>query len=86
MKRSASYYEYTLDQSMEIIRTLQESAQCCQIEEIPGLLSIRKVKAKEKTKNTRVSEVYGSMECKKVLELTTKIQKERRRKKQYEIV
>jgi hypothetical protein len=67
---------------MEINRTLQKSERSCPIEDIPWLMTIRKVKPKEKTKNVRVTQVYGSMEGKHILELTGKIRREKEEKEE----
>ena len=50
------------------------------IEEIPGLLCMKKVKPKESTKNVRLTQVHGSMLAKDILTLAESIKEEKERK------
>ena len=59
-KGSALYYKHKFEQSQEIIKKCHEEA--LQLEDIPGLLTVSKVKPKQLCKSsTRVTQVHGSM-------------------------
>ena len=78
---SAAYYRDKFLKAQEIIRNLQN--QTITLDEIPGFLEVAKVKPnKEATKSTRVTQVCGSMEGKKVLELTEQIKQQKQDKLQ----
>ena len=68
---SAAYYKKKFLKAQKIIGDLQNES--ITLEEIPGLLKVSKVKPKETSKNTRLTQVCGSMEGKKVLELTEQL-------------
>ena len=64
--KSSPYWENKFDQALDIIQALRESS--INIQEIPGFLSIQKVKPKLSKSTTRVTQIYGSMKAKTVLE------------------
>lgn len=62
-KYTKQYYTQKLENSLETIQKLEDSFKSTPLEEIDGLLTIKKVKPKPKvTSNMRVTQVYGSME------------------------
>jgi hypothetical protein len=65
-RNSAQYWENKYYQAVSIIETLNEST--INIQEVPGFMSIQKVKPKLSKSNTRVTQVHGSMKAKMVLD------------------
>ena len=82
---SAPWYQFKLNKAQEIIDGLNKSSKI-DLNEIPGLLSIKKVVPKDvASKNVRVTQVYGSVEGNKILEVVEKVkmkkdEKEKKRK------
>ena len=52
----------------------KHSEQSLQIEDVPGLLNVNKVKPKTPKDNVRVTQVHGTMEGKKILEKSSRNQ------------
>ncbi|XP_065672342.1 uncharacterized protein LOC136090155 [Hydra vulgaris] len=71
-KNSAQYWKEKFERSQELIQELSEKS--IQLEEIPGLLTVQKVKPKVSKLTTRVTQVHGSMKGKNVLDLVKVIQ------------
>jgi hypothetical protein len=65
-RNSAQYWENKYYQAVSIIETLNEST--INIQEVPGFMSIQKVKPKLSKSKTRVTQVHGSMKAKMVLD------------------
>ena len=70
-KNSAAYWKGKFDASQRLVRELSEKS--LQLEEIPGLLSVQKIKPKLSKKTTRVTQVHGSMTGKNVLQIVQSI-------------
>ena len=71
------------EQSQKNIQNCYEK--CLKLDDIPGLLTINKVKPKELTKkSTRVTNVHGSMEGQDILARAEIVQKEKEKKKEAE--
>ena len=64
---SLEYWKFMCQKYKEIIKEGYEKS--LRLEDIPGLLTVNKVKPKDlqKTKNTRVTNVHGSMEAEDIL-------------------
>ncbi|XP_066924340.1 uncharacterized protein [Clytia hemisphaerica] len=79
---SVEYWKCMCEQYQGIIKDGYEKS--LKLEEIPGLLSIKKVKPKEleKTKNIRITNVHGSMEAQDILSRVEAIEKEKQKKEQ----
>jgi len=71
-RNSAQYWKAKFGRSQELIQELSEKS--IQLEEIPGLLTVQKVKPKMTKVTTRVTQVHGSMKGKNVLEMVKVIQ------------
>eukprot|EP00111_Clytia_hemisphaerica_P010398 TCONS_00030366-protein len=56
---SAEYWKSKFEQAQNLIKDLGEKS--IALEEVPGLLSIKKVKPATEKKSVRVTNVYGSM-------------------------
>lgn len=69
---SARYWEEKFNQAIDIINDLQEKS--IELQEIPGLMSIQRVKPKLSKKNTRVTQVHGSMKANRILDLVKGIE------------
>ena len=87
-KNSAEYWKKKFEASQEIVKQLSETS--IQLEQIPGLLTIQRVKPKLSKKSTRVTQVHGSMTGKDVLSMVKTIkekkendEKEKEAKKQH---
>lgn len=78
---SAEYWKFMCTEYQKILKDGYERG--LQLEEIPGLLTVKRVKHKElnKTKNTRVTNVHGSMEAQDILSKVEAIEKEKKEKK-----
>ena len=78
-KGSAMYWKAKFEMAQQLIHDCNEKS--LRLEEIPGLLTVQKVKPKQLTKPfTRVAQVHGSMEAEDVISLVKSIkeQKEQR--------
>ena len=64
--------------AINMIDELQERS--IQFREIPGFMTIQKVKPKMKSKNTRITQVHGTMNVKKVIELLKGIEEKKEEK------
>ena len=74
-----SYWKHKFEQAMKAYS--KNSEQSLQIEDVPGLIKIPKVKPKTPKENVRVT-VYGSMEGKQILEkVADKLEKEKAKKR-----
>ena len=62
---SAEYWKAKYEQAMSIIDERREES--INIEEIPGVMTIQKVKPKTSKKSTRVTQVHGSMKGRDIL-------------------
>ena len=62
IKNSVEYWKDKFEQAQNIIRELSEKS--IALDEVPGLLSVRKVKPADEKKSVRVTNVYGSMRAK----------------------
>ena len=62
---SSQYWQDKFNQAMGIIDELHEKS--IVLKEIPGFLPVQKVKPKLSKKNTRITQVHGSMKAKNVL-------------------
>lgn len=80
---SADYWKSMYEQSQAIIHESYEKS--LKLEDIPGLLTVNRVKSKElnKNKNTRVTNVHGSMEGQDVLKLVESIENEKKEKQNH---
>ena len=74
-KNSAEYWKAKFEASQDLIKELSEKS--IQLEEIPGLLTVQKVKPKLSKTTTRVTQVHGSMKGKNVLELVQSIKEKK---------
>ena len=73
-KGSACYYKHKFEKSQEIIKK-------CHQEDIPGLLTVSKVKPKQLPKSSmRVTEVHGSMEGQNIIDQVKVLNDEKERK------
>ena len=63
-KGSVSYWKEKFDQAQSLIREMSEKS--LQLEEIPGLLTFKKVKPNLTKNSVRVTQVHGSMRAKDV--------------------
>ena len=80
-KGSALYYKHKFEQSQEIIKKCHEEA--LRLEDIPGLLTVSKVKPKQLCKSsTRVTQVHGSMEGHDIIDQVKVLNDEKERKKE----
>ena len=70
-KNSAAYWKAKFEKFQQLIKELSEKS--LRLEEIPGFLTIQKVKPKLSKATTRVTQVNGSMNAKNVLELVKSI-------------
>ena len=76
---SRNYYKYLYEQSMGLIKDGYEKS--LNLEEIPGLMTVHKVKPKDiQKKNTRITNVHGSMEGQDMLSKVESIELEKKRK------
>jgi len=67
------------DQSQNIIKEGYEKS--LKLDKVPGLLSFNKVKPKDiAKKNTKVTNVYGSMEGQNILQRVSQIEEVKQRK------
>ena len=64
-----TWYKSKLEGLGLLVTNLEKPAKSVPIEEIPGLLCMKKVKPKESTKNVRLTQVHGSMLAKDILTL-----------------
>ena len=78
-KGSAKYWKAKFLQSQNLIHEMNEKSLA--LEEIPGLLTIEKVKPKMSKETTRVTQVHGSMHGKDVLKLVQEIKEKKDLKK-----
>ena len=67
-----NYWQEKFNQAMGIIDELHEKS--IQLKDIPGFMTVQKVKPKLSKKNTRITQVHGSMKAKKVLNLLKDIE------------
>ena len=74
-KNSAEYWKAKFEASQQLVKELSE--QSLQLEEIPGLLTVQKVKPKLSKTTTRVTQVHGSMTGKNVLEIVQSIKEKK---------
>ena len=78
-KGSAMYWKAELEMAQQLIHDCNEKS--LRSEEIPGLLTVQKVKPKQLTKSsTRVTQVHGSMEAKDVMNRSNQSKNRRNRK------
>ena len=66
-RNSAAYYKYKYEQAQKLISDMHEAS--LKLDEIPGFLPIEKVTPAEKTKKTRITQIYGSLEEKEVIKI-----------------
>jgi len=67
------------DESQNVIKEGYEKS--LKLDKVPGLLSLNKVKPNDIAKNnTRVTNVYGSMEGQNILQRVSQIEEEKQRK------
>lgn len=59
------YWKEKFEMAQQTIRDCEEKS--IQLENIPGLLTIQKMKPKQASKFTRVTQVHGSMKGKEVV-------------------
>ena len=78
-KGSAMYWKAKFEMAQHLIHDCNEKS--LRLEEIPGLLTVQKVKPKQLTKpSTRVTQVHGSMEAKDVISLVKSIKEQKEQK------
>jgi hypothetical protein len=70
-KGSAAYWTAKFEMAKQTIRDCDEKS--IRLENIPGLLTIQKIKPKQASKSTRVTQVHGSMEGKEVIKVVKRI-------------
>jgi hypothetical protein len=70
-KGSAAYWKAKFEMAQQTIRDCDEKS--IRLENIPGLLTIQKIKPKQASKSTRVTQVHGSMEGKEVIKVVKRI-------------
>ena len=70
-KGSAAYWKEKFEMAQQTIHDCGEKS--IQMENIPGLLTIPKMKPKPASKSTRVTQVHGSMEGNEVVEVVKRI-------------
>ena len=78
-KGSAKYWKEKFLQSQSLIKELNEKS--LSLEDIPGLLTIEKVKPKMSKETTRVTQVHGSMHGQDILKLVKEIKEKKDSKK-----
>ena len=69
------YWKIKYEKAMEVISNTSESS--INLEHVPGLLKVNRIKPKSAKENVRVTQVHGSMEGKQVLERVAEIKKEK---------
>ena len=74
-KGSAKYWKEKFMLSQTLIHELNEKS--LRLEDIPGLLTIEKVKPKMSKETTRVTQVHGSMHGKEILKLVKEIKEKK---------
>ena len=74
-KGSAACWKAKFNQSQELIQNLNEKS--ISLEEVPGLMTIEKVKLKLSKTTRRVTQVHGSMQGKEVLKMVESIKKKK---------
>lgn len=79
-KGSALYWKDKFDQAHKVIEDMAERN--IQIEEIPGLLTVKKVKPNMEKTSTRVTQVHGSMRAKDVASLVKDIKEQKEKRAQ----
>ena len=77
-KGSAMYWKDKFDQAQSLIKEMAERS--IQLEEVPGLLTIKKVKPNLQKTSTRVTQVHGSMRAKDVAAKVKDIKEQKQRK------
>ena len=78
-KGSAMYSKAKFGMAQQLIHDCNEKS--LRLEEIPGPLTVQKVKPKQLTKSsTRVTQVHGSMEAKDVINLVKSIKEQKEQK------
>ena len=78
-KGSAMYWKAKFEMAQQLIHDCNEKG--LRLEEIPGLLTVQKVKPKQLTKSsTRITKVHGSMEAKDVINLVKSIKEQKKQK------
>lgn len=78
-KGSALYWKTKFDMVQNLVRECNEKS--LKLEEIPGLLTVKKVKPKQLTKSSlRVTQVHGSMEGKDVINMVRSIKEQKEKK------
>ena len=77
-KGSAKYYKRKYEQAQKIIEDLSERS--IQLEEVPGLLTIKKAKPTLEKSSVRVTQVHGSMRVKDVVSKVREIKEEKQKK------
>ena len=75
-KGSAMYWKAKFEMTQQLIHDCNEKS--LRLEEIPGFLTVQKVKPKQLTKpSTRVTQVHGSMEAKDIISLVKSIKEQK---------
>ena len=77
-KGSAEYYKRKFEQAQQIIHNLSERSLV--LEEIPDLLTVKKVKPNPEKASVRVTQVHGSMRAQDVIAKVENIRKEKEKK------
>ena len=72
---SAEYWKKKFESAMSVVNTISDSS--INLENIPGLLKVNKIKPKAAKENIRITQVHGSMEGKQILERVSEIKKEK---------
>ena len=74
-KNSAAYWKHKFEQSQALVEELSEKS--ISLEEVPGLMTIEKVKPNLSKQTTRVTQVHGSMQGKDVISLVETVKKKK---------
>ena len=78
-KGSVMYWKANFEMAQQLIHDCNEKS--LRLEEIPGLLTVQKVKPKQLTKSsTKVTQVQGSMEAKDVINVVKSIKEQKEQK------
>ena len=75
---TVSYWKRKYENALDVISLLSDSS--INLENVPGLLEVSKIKPKQGKENVQATQVLGFMEGKKILERVSEIKKEKEEK------
>ena len=74
-RNSAAYWKDKFNQSQDLIREMSEKS--IDLEEVPGFMTIEKVKPNLSKQTTRITQVHGSMQGKDVITMVETVKKKK---------